>query len=239
MFLSNFSSSQPFWLATDAWSSCSSLCGPGHERRIFICVIQSVYETLERMPNAKCSGLTDPSYDDVRANLSGHLRPCNYGDCSSSVGDVEAGSTVTKTSGALGNYRWRVSEWGFCSQICGNAGTMSRDVDCVFVSPLKQSSDLLRRRRAGRNGEADDSTTDANEHDEVSTLVVAQGETGETFRCSQHNRPSPYAPCNRFGCHGEFYPEKWDKVSYRLDPTDPTRTGRHTCSLQYVNAARN
>ncbi|KAG5446386.1 Mitochondrial Rho GTPase 1 [Clonorchis sinensis] len=96
----------PYWQKASYWSSCSTTCGQGAQRIKYQCVSQDMYGILTILEDQKCEGLNQPSEP-------GDERSCNLGSCS--------------------GYRWRVSNWGHCSQTCGGFGTMTRDVDCVYT----------------------------------------------------------------------------------------------------------
>ncbi|THD24739.1 AdamTS protein 3 [Fasciola hepatica] len=102
----------PYWQETDQWSSCSSTCGPGVQRRQYRCVSRDMYNILTVHEDSVCSSQPHP----LTTNAGGdHVieRICNLGDCH--------------------GYHWRISPWGHCSQTCGGFGTMTRDVDCVYI----------------------------------------------------------------------------------------------------------
>ncbi|KER24148.1 hypothetical protein T265_14484, partial [Opisthorchis viverrini] len=96
----------PYWQKASYWSLCSATCGEGVQRIKYQCVSQDMYGILTILEDQKCEGLPQPSEP-------GDERSCNLGSCR--------------------GYRWRVSDWGHCSQTCGGFGTMTRDVDCVYT----------------------------------------------------------------------------------------------------------
>ncbi|KAA3681782.1 uncharacterized protein DEA37_0010082 [Paragonimus westermani] len=99
----------PYWHETENWSRCSTTCGPGIQRKEFLCVTRDMYDVITVIGNDACAGLPAPK----STNEEPVERACNLGVCR--------------------GYRWRTSNWGHCSQTCGGFGTMSRDVECVYT----------------------------------------------------------------------------------------------------------
>ncbi|KAF5405987.1 AdamTS protein 3 [Paragonimus heterotremus] len=99
----------PYWHETENWSRCSTTCGPGIQRREFLCVTRDMYDVITVIGNDACADLPVPK----STNDEPTERTCNLGVCR--------------------GYRWRTSDWGHCSQTCGGFGTMSRDVECVYT----------------------------------------------------------------------------------------------------------
>ncbi|VDQ13422.1 unnamed protein product, partial [Trichobilharzia regenti] len=104
-----FSVTPPFWMPSESWSSCSEECGEGIEKRRFLCVQNDHYNATILLDESQCTHLPDP----VMQNIEVHQRTCKLGPCGK-------------------GYRWKVSNWGHCSQTCGGLGVMSRDVQCIY-----------------------------------------------------------------------------------------------------------
>ncbi|CAL8098404.1 unnamed protein product [Calicophoron daubneyi] len=103
----------PHWQETDVWSTCSTSCGPGVQRRQYRCIKRDVYDIITILDDDQCGGQPHPAFTDLDENHPSE-RPCNLGSCE--------------------GYRWRISPWGHCSQTCGGFGIMSRDVECVYTA---------------------------------------------------------------------------------------------------------
>ncbi|VDM19036.1 unnamed protein product [Hydatigera taeniaeformis] len=97
----------PEWIAADAWDRCSTVCGPGRQHKMLICVQHDRYNTTMLRPEKFCG----PQPSEWPPDL---IRECNWGDCENKTW-------------------WRASNWSDCSQPCGNLGYSTRDVECVMI----------------------------------------------------------------------------------------------------------
>ncbi|KAH9283241.1 ADAMTS-like protein 3 [Echinococcus granulosus] len=97
----------PEWIATDVWDRCSSVCSPGLQHKVYVCVQHDRYNTTTLRPEKFCGSLTSK----IPPNAT---RECNWGDCESKTW-------------------WRASNWSDCSQPCGNLGYTTREVECVMA----------------------------------------------------------------------------------------------------------
>lgn len=140
------------WTPSEQWGACEPPCGPGMQKRIFKCLETSRYNTTSIRPAAACGG--DAGLKAVMSQLptEEYEQACDWGNCE------------TKSW-------WRVSNWSDCSQICGNGGFSSRDVECVV------------------SGSAGEITIDGRYADDYCKLTKKPSTTSV---CNRHNCPAEF-----------------------------------------------